>query len=216
MPKIISKCCELVQLCHINRSGPGFFETQCRLTSCVALTVMPASSSICLKASHLRLPSATRWRLPARCRRSTGASWLFWSLRLINTHLLIGRTCRQHNISQALPSSWLLKTLKKTFWSPLSADFPKIPIPKQDNVHRMPAICLDPVPQILNPLERRGNYSATSTNMKLVHWPLMGGLLHLVQRWGDCAGPQPVEAPPRCTKCNSAPNNYQCTNHVTV
>ena len=108
------------------------------------------------------------------------------------------------------------KNLKKTFWSPLSADFPKIPIPKQDNVHRMPAICLDPVPQILNPLERRGNYSATSTNMKLVHWPLMGGLLHLVQRWGDCAGPQPVEAPPRCTKCNSAPNNYQCTNHVTV
>jgi len=31
-----------------------------------------------------------------------------------------------------------------------------------------------------------GNYSATSNNMKLVHWPLMGGLLHLVQRRGDC------------------------------
>ena len=31
-----------------------------------------------------------------------------------------------------------------------------------------------------NPLESRGNYSATSNNMKLVHWPLMGGLLHLV------------------------------------
>ena len=29
MPKIISKCCELVKLCHINRSGPVFFETQC-------------------------------------------------------------------------------------------------------------------------------------------------------------------------------------------
>ena len=27
-----------------------------------------------------------------------------------------------------------------------------------------------------------GNYSATSNNMKLVHWPLMCGLLHLVQR----------------------------------
>ena len=27
-------------------------------------------------------------------------------------------------------------------------------------------------------------YSATSTNMKLVHWSLMGGLLHLVQRGG--------------------------------
>jgi len=37
----------------------------------------------------------------------------------------------------------------------------------------------------LNPLESRGNYSATSNNMKLVHWPLMGGLLHLVHRGGD-------------------------------
>jgi len=26
----------------------------------------------------------------------------------------------------------------------------------------------------LNPLECKGNYSATSNNMKLVHWPLMG------------------------------------------
>jgi len=26
-----------------------------------------------------------------------------------------------------------------------------------------------------------GNYSVTLTNMKLVHWPLMGGLLHLVE-----------------------------------
>jgi len=34
----------------------------------------------------------------------------------------------------------------------------------------------------LNALEFRGNYSVTSNNMKLVHWPLMGGLLHLVQR----------------------------------
>jgi len=30
--------------------------------------------------------------------------------------------------------------------------------------------------------------------MKLVHWPLMGGLLHLVQRGGDWAGPQPTQA----------------------
>ena len=61
-----------------------------------------------------------------------------------------------------------------------------------------------------------GNYSATSNNMKLVHWPLMGGLLHLVHRGGDWAGPQPAQpaqAPPRCTKCNSIPINGQCTNH---
>jgi len=41
--------------------------------------------------------------------------------------------------------------------------------------------------------------------MKLVHWPLRGGLLHLVQRGGYWARLQPVQAPPRCTKCNSPP-----------
>ena len=64
-----------------------------------------------------------------------------------------------------------------------------------------------------NPLESRGNYSATSNNMKLVHWPLTGGLLHLVQRGGDWAGPQPAQAPHRCTKCNIPPINGQRTNH---
>ena len=51
----------------------------------------------------------------------------------------------------------------------------------------------------LNPLESRGNYSATSNNMKLVHWPLTDWLLHLVQRGGDWAGPQPVLAVPNVT-----------------
>ena len=41
---------------------------------------------------------------------------------------------------------------------------------------------------------------------------LMGGLLHLVQRGGDWAVPQPAQAPPYCTKCNSPPINGQCTN----
>jgi len=41
-------------------------------------------------------------------------------------------------------------------------------------------------------LKCQSSYTATSNNMKLVHWPLMGGLLHLVRRGGDCAGPQPV------------------------
>jgi len=48
---------------------------------------------------------------------------------------------------------------------------------------------------------------------KLVHWPLIGGLLHLVQRLGDWTGPQPSQAPPLCTKCNSPPINGQCTNN---
>jgi len=42
----------------------------------------------------------------------------------------------------------------------------------------------------------KGDYSATSNNMKLVHWPLMmGGLLHLVQRRGDWAGPRSLPRP---------------------
>jgi len=48
-----------------------------------------------------------------------------------------------------------------------------------------------------NPLEGRCNYSATSNDMQLVDWLLMGGLLHLVQRGGDWAGPQPAQAPAR-------------------
>ena len=52
----------------------------------------------------------------------------------------------------------------------------------------------------------------SATSNMLVHWPLMDGLLHLVQRGGDWAGPQPAQAPPRCTKCNSPPINGQCTN----
>ena len=32
----------------------------------------------------------------------------------------------------------------------------------------------------LNPLDSKGNYSAASNNTRLVHWPLMGGLLHLL------------------------------------
>ena len=64
----------------------------------------------------------------------------------------------------------------------------------------------------INPLKFRGSYSTTSNNMKLVYCPLMGGLLHLVQRGGDWTGPQPAQAPLRCTKCNSPPINGQYTN----
>ena len=46
----------------------------------------------------------------------------------------------------------------------------------------------------INSIDSRCNYSATSNNMKLVHWPLISGLFHLVQRGADWAGPQP---PPR-------------------
>jgi len=45
---------------------------------------------------------------------------------------------------------------------------------------------------LINPLECRGNHSATSNNMKLVHWPLTGWLLHLVQRGGAWTGCGPA------------------------
>ena len=71
----------------------------------------------------------------------------------------------------------------------------------------------------LNPFECKGNYSATSDNMKLVHWPSVDGLLHLVQRGGDWA-PQRGRSPPRllldvpnATACYSQPINGQFTNY---
>ena len=55
-------------------------------------------------------------------------------------------------------------------------------------------------------LEFRGNYSATSINMKLVHGAVIFGSL---QGGGYWAGPQPAQSPPRCTKCNSSLINGQ-------
>jgi len=46
------------------------------------------------------------------------------------------------------------------------------------------------------------NYSATLNNMKLVHWPLMGELLRLVQRGEDWVGlqlPRPLLPVPNVT-----------------
>ena len=70
--------------------------------------------------------------------------------------------------------------------------------------------------KFINHLDSEGNYSATSNNTKLVHWPLMGGSSHLVQRegaWADCSL---VQSRHRCTKCNSPPINGQCTNQNAV
>jgi len=48
--------------------------------------------------------------------------------------------------------------------------------------------------------------------MKLVHWPLMGGLLHLVQQGGDKVGLRPSISP--------AINHYNysvpCSHHIAV
>jgi len=73
---------------------------------------------------------------------------------------------------------------------------------------------------ILNPLRAHLNRRATDhyTAIRwLVHWPLMGGLLHLVQRegaWAVCGPAQSSPRRPRYTKCNSPPINGQCTNFL--
>ena len=58
-----------------------------------------------------------------------------------------------------------------------------------------------------------GHYTAIRW---LVHWPLMAGLLHLVQRGGGWAGCNSAQSRPRCTKCNSPPINGQCTNFILL
>jgi len=68
----------------------------------------------------------------------------------------------------------------------------------------------------LNPLECTVNCSAISNNMKLVHWPLMGGLLHLVQRGGAWAGCSPAQSPPHCTKYNSTAHPSTASVPITV
>jgi len=41
----------------------------------------------------------------------------------------------------------------------------------------------------INPSECRGNYSAISNNMKLVHWPLMGGGMPTgIRKWIQISG----------------------------
>ena len=67
---------------------------------------------------------------------------------------------------------------------------------------------INPLIVTLKPKSNRASHDNT------VIGPLVGGLLHLIQRGGDWAGPQPAQAPPRCTKCNSPPINSQCTNFV--
>jgi len=52
---------------------------------------------------------------------------------------------------------------------------------------RMPTLTVPPseyrsLVWSVDPLECRGNYNATLNDMKLVHWTLMAGQLHLVQR----------------------------------
>jgi len=59
----------------------------------------------------------------------------------------------------------------------------------------------------VNPLMGTGNYSVPHEL-----WPLMNGLLHLLQR-GEYTGYGRSPPRPFFTNCNSPPVNGQCTNH---
>jgi len=52
---------------------------------------------------------------------------------------------------------------------------------------------------LVNPLDSKGNYSATSNNTKLVHWPSMDAPLSLVQLGGAWAVCGPLPAVPNVT-----------------
>jgi len=72
----------------------------------------------------------------------------------------------------------------------------------------------------VNPLEYKGiiMLPGTSNNMKFVHWPWMGGLLHLVQRDGRWAGrgrsPRRRPLPPIPNVTAHPPINGQCTTEI--
>ena len=68
----------------------------------------------------------------------------------------------------------------------------------------------------LNPLEYSGNSIVPHRIMKLVHWPLMSRLLHLVQRRGDWAGPQPAQAKLLLAVSNVTANPSTATVPITV
>jgi len=57
----------------------------------------------------------------------------------------------------------------------------------------------------VNPLDSKAVIVPHRIIRKLVHWPLMGGLLHLVQRGGTWAGCGSAQSPPCWTKCDSPP-----------
>jgi len=50
-----------------------------------------------------------------------------------------------------------------------------------------------------NPFDSKGNYSATSNNTKLAHWPLMGGWYSEEGPWRAAAPPSPLLAVPNVT-----------------
>ena len=77
-------------------------------------------------------------------------------------------------------------------------------------IHNISAAQFNPLTGTLTPLSN-GPLSAIRW---LLHWPLMSGLFHLVQRGGAWAGCDPAQSPTRCTKFNSPPINGVYRLHI--
>jgi len=60
---------------------------------------------------------------------------------------------------------------------------------------RVSTVARMPFALLVNHLDSKGNYNATSNNTKLAHWQLISGLLHLVYSDED-EGPGRAAAPP--------------------
>jgi len=73
---------------------------------------------------------------------------------------------------------------------------------------------------IINHLHCKGNYGATSNNMKLVHWRLVvhgwAVTFDTTRRGQGGAAARPVLLSLYGTECNSPPINAQCTNHCIL
>jgi len=66
---------------------------------------------------------------------------------------------------------------------------------------------------VINPFEFRGSYSATSNNMTLVHWPLMGGRYNI---WYSEEGTGRGRSPPRPLLAVPNVTAYQSTASVPL
>ena len=94
-------------------------------------------------------------------------------------------SANDHSIELFAPSPWQRRAATKPTMNPGRRVVESVPLCKHP-YDRSLVESLDLLSA--NPLECSGKYRPSAA-WKLVHWPLMGGLLHLVQRRGDYSGP---------------------------
>ena len=169
------QACRLVQLPSATLRSPAVLVLQ-RRHPC------PASSSTATRQRRPTPAGHGRYSaLVGRVRRTYHRRHLLTTrpTLLLLMVVRLGQWCRRHR-SATRHTLLQRRTSQLTVWTNVIASF------------------------TVNPLECRGSYSATSNDVKLVHWPLMGALLHLVQ-WavsrelGGRSPPRPLLAVPNIT-----------------